>query len=58
MGSIEQFICAFCNANTDEDPNYVRLDLSWRFSEARQSLGAYNACLRAAVLASIPLAIE
>lgn len=53
-----QYICAFCNEKTDDDPRYVHLSIDWPLTGESQVLGAHAACLRAAVHASMPLAQE
>lgn len=52
----EQFVCAFCGKNTEDDPRYVRIDLTWTHSVAAQQLGAHLACLEAALRPGFPLA--
>ena len=47
---------AFCGNDTSDDPRYVRIDLSWPYSEATQQLGAHMACLEAALQPDFPLA--
>jgi hypothetical protein len=54
----EQFVCAFCGEKTDDDPRYVRIDLTWTHSVATQQLGAHMACLEAALQPGFPLAID
>jgi hypothetical protein len=56
--SDQQFTCAFCEQTTEDDPRYIRLDLSWAHSEAFQSFGAHHACLVAALAPGFPLAVE
>jgi len=56
--SFVQYVCAFCNQPTDEDPRYVHLTLDWPHSGETQAAGAHTACLRRVVHASIPLAGE
>ena len=53
-----QFVCAFCNERTGDDPGYAAIEVEWPLVGGSQALGAHGACLRAAVHASIPLAHE
>lgn len=57
-GEFVQYVCAFCNQTTDDDPQYVHMSLDWPYSGESQSLGAHAACLRTVVHASIPLVNE
>jgi len=57
-GEFVRYICAFCNQATDDDPRYAHLQIDWPYSGESQALGAHAACLRAAVDASIPIAVE
>jgi hypothetical protein len=52
--SEQQFVCAFCGKNTEDDPRYVRIDLTWTHSLATQHLGAHMACLEAALRPGFP----
>lgn len=58
MDGLVRYVCAFCAKPTDDEPRYALLTVQWAFSNATQGLGAHTACLRAAVDASVPLAIE
>jgi len=58
VDGLVRYICAFCSTSTEDEPRYALLDARWAYSEASQALGAHTMCLRAAVHASIPLAIE
>lgn len=58
VGDFERLVCAFCGQDTADDPRYAHLTVDWPYSDESQYLGAHAACLRAAVLRSIPLAVE
>jgi hypothetical protein len=47
--------CGFCGESVRDDPRWVRVDLSWDHSQARQQLGAHFACLQAALQPGFPL---
>ena len=53
-----EFTCAFCGQGTDDDPQYVHLNLVWAYDQARQHLGAHTACLRDALPSGFPLAVS
>ena len=53
---LERFVCSFCGGDTDDDPRYVCIDLSWPYSVAKQRLGAHHTCLEAALRPGFPLA--
>jgi hypothetical protein len=50
-----RYECAFCGLDTDDDPRYAWIDLSWEHTVATQRLGAHMACLEAAVRPGFPL---
>lgn len=54
----DRFLCGFCGEPTDDDPRYVRLDVSWDHIATSQTIGAHHACLVAALQPRFPLAVE
>jgi hypothetical protein len=49
-----QLMCAFCGNDTDDDPRYVALRLTFPDAEVLfQDLGAHWACLNAAISPSV-----
>jgi hypothetical protein len=41
-----QYLCAFCNNVTDDEPRYVSIELAWPTTGESQSLGAHTALVR------------